>query len=190
MVYIYVLKLQEGKFYIGKTNNPVFRLENHFSNNGSFWTKKYSPISVLEIIENCDVYDEDKYTIKYMDKYGIDNVRGGSFCEISLNEHNIFTLNQMIKGINNRCYICGNNGHFVKDCNNISVKQRQSTKPIFMNRDKNEDDDDSNNNNVEQDCCYYISNIMFPFFRLFLKNKYEEQATEEELMYLLKNDKV
>ena len=33
-------------------------------------------------------YDEDKYTLKYMNKYGINNVRGGSFCELYLSEEN------------------------------------------------------------------------------------------------------
>jgi predicted GIY-YIG superfamily endonuclease len=78
MVYIYVLKLQSNKYYIGKTNNPQFRLSAHFDANGSEWTKLYTPVNLVELITNCDDYDEDKYTRIYMDKYGIDNnVRGG-----------------------------------------------------------------------------------------------------------------
>jgi len=79
MVYIYVLKLQENKYYVGKTNNPSVRIENHLNGNGSSWTKIYKPLKVVDMIPNCDDYDEDKYTQIYMDKYGIDNVRGGSF---------------------------------------------------------------------------------------------------------------
>jgi len=116
MVFIYVLQLEEGKYYIGKTNNPAFRLENHFNSNGSAWTKKYNPIKVTELMPDCDDYDEDKYTIKYMDKYGIDNVRGGSFCEIKLNDNNLITLNQMSNGTNNKCFICSSKHHFAKDC--------------------------------------------------------------------------
>jgi len=85
MVFIYALKLSQGKYYVGKTTNPSFRLDNHFNSNGSAWTMKYKPIKLLELIPNCDRYDEDKYTRKYMDKYGIDNVRGGSFVQISAN---------------------------------------------------------------------------------------------------------
>jgi len=81
MVYIYVLQLTDGKYYIGKTNYPNFRIEQHFKSGCSSWTIKYYPLRIVEIISNCDDYDEDKYIRKYMDKYGIKNVRGGSFCE-------------------------------------------------------------------------------------------------------------
>ena len=43
MVYIYVLALEKNKYYIGKTSNPQFRLESHFSATGSEWTKLYKP---------------------------------------------------------------------------------------------------------------------------------------------------
>jgi predicted GIY-YIG superfamily endonuclease len=123
MVFIYILQLEEGKYYVGKTNNPSFRIEKHLNYNGSAWTKKYKPISVIDIIPKCDDYDEDKYTIKYMEKYGIKNVRGGSFCQINLNDNNIITLNQMILGVTDKCYICGKCDHFANDCIKISIKK-------------------------------------------------------------------
>jgi hypothetical protein len=92
MVYIYVLKLQKGKYYIGKTSNPQFRLESHFFSNGSEWTKIYRPLQIIELIPNCDDYDEDKYTKMYMDKYGIDNVRGGSYTSIKLDSTTRYVL--------------------------------------------------------------------------------------------------
>ena len=112
MVFIYALKLTQDKYYIGKTTKPSFRFEKHFDSNGSAWTKKYKPIELNELIPNCDDYDENKITIKYMDKYGIENVRGGSFVSIELNESHVKTLNHMINGTNNRCFICSKPGHY------------------------------------------------------------------------------
>lgn len=116
MVYIYILELEDNKYYVGKTNEPEFRLEKHFDGNGSSWTQIYKPIKVLDIIKDCDNYDEDKYTIKFMSEHGINNVRGGSFCEINLPDENKKTIIRMIQGSNDKCYICGMKGHFVNKC--------------------------------------------------------------------------
>lgn len=115
---IYVLKLEKDKYYIGKSSNPNIRIDKHFSNNGSSWTQKYKPISVIEIINDVDDFDEDKYTLKYMAKYGIENVRGGSFCEIYLTSQNKKTIVKMLNTAKNQCFICDSPDHFANDCTN------------------------------------------------------------------------
>ena len=74
---VYVLLLENSKYYIGYSEEYIFRLKKHFKNQGSLWTKKYPPIGVLEIIQG-DKKIEKKTTLKYMRKYGWENVRGGA----------------------------------------------------------------------------------------------------------------
>jgi hypothetical protein len=125
MVCIYILKLQSNKFYVGKSNNIKFRLNNHFESNASVWTSKYRPINVIELIHNCDDYDEDKYTLKYMNEYGIDNVRGGSFCEIKLSLATNNVICKMLIATTDKCYSCNKIGHFANQCKIKNINNQQ-----------------------------------------------------------------
>jgi predicted GIY-YIG superfamily endonuclease len=55
---IYILKLEDNKYYVGKTKNINKRILEHFSNNGSEWTKKYKPIEIIDTFKSNDVFDE------------------------------------------------------------------------------------------------------------------------------------
>ena len=116
MIYIYVLKLTDNKFYVGRSINPKSRIACHFKGQGSAWSKKYPPLEILEIIPNCIEEDEDKYVIKYMKDYGIANVRGGSFVLVKLTEEDIKFLNRMICGNRNVCFRCNSSDHFIDKC--------------------------------------------------------------------------
>lgn len=122
-VNIYILKLEKDKYYIGKTQNPDFRIDDHFNANGSAWTKKYKPMEIVTVIPNCTHFDEDKYTLEYMSEHGMHNVRGGSFCRITLDEHDIATIKKMINGANDKCHYCGFKGHFIKECRKLKKQQ-------------------------------------------------------------------
>ena len=139
MVYIYVLKCQQNKYYVGKTNNPTVRLECHSNASGSAWTKMYNPIELVALIPDCDDYDEDKYTRKYMDKYGIDNVRGGSFVSMKLEQSEIDLLTKMSNGTNDNCFKCGKPGHFAKYCKETTSTTRTIVYQIGNVSDDEED---------------------------------------------------
>lgn len=113
---IYILRLEGGRYYVGKSDNVMKRYQQHMNGNGSAWTRKYKPISVDKILQNVSPFDEDKLTKEYMAKYGIDKVRGGSYVEGELSEFQLEALKMEIWGAKDRCKQCGRSGHFVKDC--------------------------------------------------------------------------
>jgi len=127
-VSIYILKLENNKYYVGRSNNAELRIKKHFSGNGSAWTNKYKPIKPIKIINDCDNYDEDKITKQYMSKYGIDNVRGGSYCQIVLSDDVKQFITNEINNVKNVCFKCGQAGHFINYCPNKNTSSDISEK--------------------------------------------------------------
>ena len=80
-VVTYVLKLENDKFYVGKSWNLNMRLGQHFTGKGSKWTKLHSPLELLEVVLG-DV--ERETTLKYMETTGWVNVRGAGWCQVKL----------------------------------------------------------------------------------------------------------
>ncbi len=128
--YIYVLECANNKYYIGKTNNPLLRLEQHVNKEGSVWTINYKPINIIETIETSEPLDEDKITKKYMMKYGIDNVRGGSYTKLKLDDWMIKSLEHEFLSAEDICYNCNKKGHFAKDCPYNITKYLENFKDI------------------------------------------------------------
>ena len=117
MATIYVLLCEDNRYYIGKTERKIKeRINEHFTNNGSHWTKKYKPIKIVETIQSDDKMDEDKYTKKYMLLYGIERVRGGSYTDMVLPEYKLKCLRDELCTINDLCFRCKRRGHFVNEC--------------------------------------------------------------------------
>ena len=127
MIYIYVLLLEQNKYYIGKTTNPSFRLEQHIKSSGSSWTKKYKPVNIHEIRPDQTDHDEQRITQEYMKKYGIDNVRGGPWCNINIDTEKEF-IQKMLYSEEDKCYQCGSNDHFASACPNIKSNKSTSNK--------------------------------------------------------------
>lgn len=78
--YVYVLGLEDEKYYVGRTSNFSQRMSEHFGGNGSIYTKKYKPIKIKEVIEEKCKCDERDKTLEYMKLYGYENVRGYAWC--------------------------------------------------------------------------------------------------------------
>lgn len=118
MVYIYVLECEKNKYYVGKSENPLERINDHFSEDkhGSTWTKLFKPKKVIEIVENADIFDEDKYVKMYMARYGIDSTRGGSYLSPNLDPDIIDLIKREFTSNQNLCFRCKQKGHFINNC--------------------------------------------------------------------------
>ena len=87
--YIYVLKLEEDKYYVGRTSNILIRIEQHFKGEGAIFTKAFKPIKVIELNEELTKQDERNKTLEYMKIYGWQNVRGFAWCSLEIRKPNI-----------------------------------------------------------------------------------------------------
>jgi hypothetical protein len=113
---VYVLELDGGKYYVGTSNDVQARFEEHQNGQGSEWTRLYHPIRILETRSECTGFDEDMITKIYMSKKGIQNVRGGTYCQIDLLPEQKSCLNREIRGAKDLCLTCGHDNHWAKDC--------------------------------------------------------------------------
>ena len=129
---IYILQLENNKYYIGKSNNVEKRFKDHMNGTGSTWTKLHKPIKIIKKIPNCNNFDEDKYTKEYMSIYGINNVRGGTYTKEILDNNTIKLLEKEIRGSKDLCYKCGSNSHFAKDCNVNANYESESEEDIYV----------------------------------------------------------
>ncbi len=74
--YVYVLKLENNRWWIGKNKNPSSRINKHINKMGSMWTRDNKVIGEEELLEDADLTE---ITLKYMKEYGWENVRGTCF---------------------------------------------------------------------------------------------------------------
>lgn len=137
MVTLYILQLENGKYYVGKTDDVAKRYSEHKSGRGSEWTRLYKPIKMLETRKVISEEDENATTKELMKKYGIDNVRGGSFVQKELPDFVKKTLELEQRGNTDACFKCGSADHWAKDC---QTKQESS---------------DEESEEVEVWCCSY-----------------------------------
>ena len=104
--YIYVLELVDGKYYVGKTHHLNDRIRGHLFNSGATWTKIYPPIKFEKIYVLNDVLDEDKIVKRYMQTKGINNVRGGAYCQENLPKCQQQALVKEMIHSTGRCFYC------------------------------------------------------------------------------------
>ncbi|MBB6154949.1 putative GIY-YIG superfamily endonuclease [Pseudomonas sp. JAI115] len=90
--YLYVLELENGKYYVGQAKDPDRRIRKHFNGSGSEWTRMHRPVRELsrQSLDDVDYRTgelaENELVLQLMRQHGYHNVRGGFFANTS-SEH-------------------------------------------------------------------------------------------------------
>lgn len=85
-IFVYVIELDGGNYYIGQTTNIKRRMRQHRGDTGSQWTNQYKPVKLIEIDLSTYISDseaakrESELTLQYMKIHGWEKVRGGTYC--------------------------------------------------------------------------------------------------------------
>ena len=92
---IYLLQLQQNKYYVGYTRHNKININSIRSNK---WLRKYPPISILKYI-NTKKFRLDYHVRSFMMYYGIDNVRGGNYKKVKLRKKTIANIEEKTTNI-------------------------------------------------------------------------------------------
>ena len=110
-MHITVVLLEQNKYFIHQDSVLVRDLSS-LSND---WFDLYSPIRIIERVLGDNTVC-DKLTKIYMQKYGIENVRGSEYSKVVLSEKQISFLKQELETKFNICTRCQSDQHFSYDC--------------------------------------------------------------------------
>ncbi len=113
---LYILELEGGNYYVGKSADVAKRFEQHKAGTGSAWTKTHRPVKLLETRAITSPYDETNVTKDLMKKYGVDKVRGGAYTAVDMPEEQEDAIRHELRAAHDTCYKCGKAGHFANRC--------------------------------------------------------------------------
>lgn len=116
MSYVFILLLKKNKYFVSMCHDPNKDINKYFEGYGPKWIIKYKPIKIVEIIHPCDIFDIDKHTKRYMAKYGISNVRGGTYTDLYLTKNDRYQIDKEIFSALGMCMHCGSEYHRSIEC--------------------------------------------------------------------------
>ena len=122
--FLYVLRLVEDKYYVGRTEDVTARLERHRRGGATNWTTRFPPLPGHDALyfwkpllsdEEEDAVVESLMFERYK-RHGFDVVRGGTFFHRILPEHRRRALVDKFRVRDERCFVCGDESHASKNC--------------------------------------------------------------------------
>lgn len=117
---LYVLELQKGRYFIGRSTYPRVDIQQHEEGTTSEWTKQYLPIVHYTIHQYNENFNIDKCVEIYMLTHGYDQVRGGSYQDVLTSEQTSFIIkkgkHRNVSYAGMMCNRCADYHHETKDC--------------------------------------------------------------------------
>lgn len=100
-IFIYVLRLENGKYYVGQTNDLPRRFRNHLSkSSGAEWTRLHRPIEILRRFRtglndpDLALKYENEQTLRCIEEFGWRNVRGGDYIYVDEERHYLHLIQE------------------------------------------------------------------------------------------------
>jgi predicted GIY-YIG superfamily endonuclease len=115
-LFVYVLRLKDGMYYVGTTNDVERRYRQHCEGAGSAWTKLHPPVVLFCQERAVSPFHEDGKVKELMAEHGIDRVRGGSYCQVRLPDEKRAALEEELRHAQGACLRCGRAGHWAAGC--------------------------------------------------------------------------
>jgi hypothetical protein len=94
---IYVIRCANQKYYVGRTIDVVSRFNAHARGLGSKWCAAHLPLDGIIELHPDAPFQELVITLKTMQKYGIENVRGGPWVTLCLSPSELETIAEMFR---------------------------------------------------------------------------------------------
>lgn len=116
---VYVLRLENGKYYVGSSTFIDSRIQAHFNGHGSSWTKLYKPVERLVPLTPPMSHLESWERLEFISRvlcHGIENVRGWAYTSSYLTMEELYKFLQDTAEAKNLCRRCFRDNHFISSC--------------------------------------------------------------------------
>ena len=132
---LYVLPLQANRWYVGSSTNVERRVAAHRAGRGAAFTQVFKPTGAPAVVRDLSGpapvgLQEDQLCLEYMCVYGVDRVRGGSHCAVTLPEAQRAVLERIVRHAHGLCLACGMPDHFTTDCHKHKRRRRAVAPPL------------------------------------------------------------
>lgn len=96
LMHIYILLLENDYYYIGESSHFLQTYQQHIDKKICEWTNLHHTVKIDKVIRQTEEYTLDHCIIEYIQKYGLDKVRGDPFPDIVLSPKQLDLLSNYL----------------------------------------------------------------------------------------------